>query len=92
MNPKPLSFVAIKVPEHFKEEEEMGYDVPFQTISWEQWMGIQAKTIQSFARFQRAIEQGHVIIAHDVTREFLEIYQIMQKEAGQWIGIKPGIE
>jgi hypothetical protein len=96
MKKQALSFVAIEPTKRLTEEEDQGYDVPFATFTWERWLQIQASTIQCFARFQRAVEQGHVIISHEVMRELqsvvLEMQGIvleMQKEADGQIGIIP---
>jgi hypothetical protein len=87
MKKEALSFVAIKTPEYYKEKEEMGIYAPFATFSWERWLEMQTSMIHCFARFQRAIEQSHAIISHDVVRELHEIVREMQKEADEGIGI-----
>ncbi|HLZ59621.1 MAG TPA: hypothetical protein VKR06_21950 [Ktedonosporobacter sp.] len=87
MSKESSSFIAIKTPEHLKEKEEMGYGEPFSTISWARWLEMQASMLQSFSRFQRAIEQGHVLISHAVVRELHGMVLEMQKEADEWIGV-----
>ncbi|HLZ61665.1 MAG TPA: hypothetical protein VKR06_32370 [Ktedonosporobacter sp.] len=87
MSKRSLAFIEVGTPEHLKEKEEMGYGEPFSTISWARWLEMQASMLQSFTRFQRAIEQGHVLISHAVVRELHGMVLEMQKEADEWIGV-----
>jgi hypothetical protein len=70
------------------EEEMGGYGEPFNTFTWERWLEMQACTLQCFARFQRAISDGHVNISHNIVREMQEIVLTMQREADDWIRVK----
>lgn len=37
--------------------EEQGYDAPFATFTWRHWLDLQARAVQCFSRFVRAIEE-----------------------------------
>ncbi len=68
-------------------EEDMGYDVPFTSYTWERWQEMQVRALTSFARFQRAIEQRRPQLALAIATEVQEIGLVLQKEASQWIGV-----
>jgi protein-disulfide isomerase-like protein with CxxC motif len=68
-------------------EEEMGYDAPFVTFTWEHWQEIQARTLQNFSRFQRAIDQRQSRLALLIVMEMQAMSTEMQKEACAWIGV-----
>lgn len=38
-------------------EEEVGYDAPFSTFTWERWLEMQGMLVTGCTRFQRAVEQ-----------------------------------
>jgi hypothetical protein len=67
--------------------EEMGYDAPFVSYTWERWQEMQVRTLLCFTRFQRAIEQRQAQLALSIAIEIQEIGIAMQREAGQWIGV-----
>ena len=68
-------------------EEDMGYDAPFATYTWERWQEMQVRAFLGFTRFQRAIEQRQPQLALSIAIEIQAIGIAMQKEVGQWIGI-----
>ena len=67
--------------------EDMGYDVPFASYTWQRWQEMQVRTLLSFTRFQRAIEQRETQQALSIAMEMQEVVIAMQKEAGLWIGV-----
>jgi len=85
MSEKPVSFADLE--QAMGVEEEMGYDVPFISFTWERWQVMQGHLLQSFTRFQRAIEQKNTRLACTITLEMQEIVLEMQKEACLWIGV-----
>lgn len=70
-----------------ESEEDMGYDVPFVTYTWQQWQEMQVQALLSFTRFQRAIEQRRLQLALSIAVEMQELGSAMQKEVAQWIGV-----
>jgi hypothetical protein len=70
----------------YASEEEMGYDAPFTTFTWEHWQEMQAHMLQCFTRFQRAIELRQSRLALLIVMAMYEIGSEMQKEACEWIG------
>jgi hypothetical protein len=68
-------------------QEEMGFDAPFATFTWERWLEMEARVVQGLTRFQRAIEQRDVQVALFVALELQEVMSEMQKEAYTWIGV-----
>ncbi|HZS75021.1 MAG TPA: hypothetical protein VFA41_00280 [Ktedonobacteraceae bacterium] len=69
--------------------ESQGYDAPFTTFTWEEWLEMQAQTIQCFTRFQRAIQQKQAKVATQVAQEMIEIGMAWLYEAAGWIDIRP---
>ncbi|MDQ2715099.1 MAG: hypothetical protein M3Z08_09350 [Chloroflexota bacterium] len=67
-------------------EEEMGYDVPFTTLTWARWQELQVRTVQGFSRFQRAIERRQPLLAAFVALEIEELAIELHKEACAWLG------
>jgi hypothetical protein len=67
--------------------EEMGFDAPFATFTWERWLEMQARLVQGLTRFQRAIERREVQVALFVALEMQEVMAEMQKEAYTWVGV-----
>lgn len=67
--------------------EDMGYDVPFVTYKWQRWQEMQVRTLLTFTRFQRAVEQREAQVAFSIAMELQEISIAMQKEAAAWIGV-----
>ncbi len=61
--------------------EEMGFDAPFATFTWERWLEMEVLVVQGLARFQRAIERREVQVALFVVFELQEVMSEMQKEA-----------
>lgn len=45
-----------EIQEAFGGGEEQGYDAPFVTFTWAQWLKMQAQMLQGFSRFQRAVD------------------------------------
>ena len=43
--------------------EDMGYDVPFTAFTWAQWLTVQTRMMQCFARYQRAIDRRQPQVA-----------------------------
>ncbi len=66
-------------------EEEMGFDVPFATFTWQHWMNLQARMNQGYSRYQRAIEGRRVDLALVVTLEMMEMVADLLKEACSWV-------
>lgn len=67
-------------------EEGDGYEDPFATFSWQEWLSMQAQTMQRFARYQRAIERRQPRLALLIALEMQAMAQEWQKEAIEWIG------
>ena len=67
--------------------EEMGYDVPFVTYTWERWQRMQVSSFLAFTRFQRAVEQHEAQLALAIAMELQEVSISMQKEAMEWVGV-----
>ncbi len=86
MHKEVLSLVEMQ-QDYISSEEEMGYDVPFATLTWERWLEMQARMLQCFMRFQRAIDQRQSRLALLIAMEMQEISTEMQKEACTWIGV-----
>ena len=61
--------------------EEQGYDAPFATITWGHWMDLQTRTMQSFSRFVRAVEERRPDHAIMIGLEMQEIATSMLLEA-----------
>jgi hypothetical protein len=70
-------------------EEEMGFDVPFATFTWQHWLDLQARMNQGYSRYLRAIEGRRVDIALVVTLEMMEMVADLLKEACSWV--EPGL-
>ena len=68
-------------------EEERGYDVPFATLRWEQWLEMQASMALRFTRFQRAIHYKQAKIALLIAQEVIAAGMDLLDEASGWIGI-----
>lgn len=69
----------------FGDEEEMGYDAPFAAFTWAKWLQMQARMLNGFARFQRAIDQHEPRTALLTVLEMQEITTEMYKEACTWV-------
>lgn len=69
-------------------DEDMGYDVPFTAFTWAQWLTLQTRMMQCFARYQRAIDRRQPQVALLIILEMQEITAEMHKEACSWIGIQ----
>ena len=61
--------------------EEQGYDAPFATFTWRYWMDAQARAMQCFSRFVRAVEEHHPDHALMIGLEIQEIATSMLLEA-----------
>lgn len=61
--------------------EEQGYDAPFATFTWRHWMDLQARAVQCFSRFLRAVEEKRPDHAMMVGLEMQEISTTMLLEA-----------
>jgi hypothetical protein len=72
-----------------ESDEEMGYGAPFVTISWEQWLEMQARIFQNMARFQRAIADDQRDRAFFAALEVQEIATLLLKEAGAYSSCRP---
>lgn len=72
------------------EDEEMGYDAPFATIPWKQWLEMQAHVLQNMARFQRAIANEQMDSALFAALEVQKIATRLLREASASIGRCPG--
>ena len=68
-------------------EEERGYDVPFATFRWEQWLEMQAIMALRFTRFQRAIHYKQAKIALLIAQEVIAAGMDLLDEASAWVGI-----
>ncbi len=66
-------------------EEMDGYEDPFATFSWQEWLAMQTQTIQRFARFQRAIERRQPKLALFIALEMQSMILEWQKEAAEWL-------
>jgi hypothetical protein len=86
MSEDPQTLAELRLA--YNIEEEMGYDAPFVTFTWQHWQEMQAQMFLSFSRFQRAIEQRQPRLALFIALEMQEVCTEMQKEACSWIGIK----
>ena len=67
--------------------EEQGYDAPFATFRWEQWLEMQAGMALRFTRFQRAIHYKQAKIAVLIAQEVIAVGMDLLDEASAWIGI-----
>ena len=67
--------------------EEQGYDAPFGTLTWEQWQEMQARMMQRFTRFQRAIHYKQAKVAVLIAQEIIATGMDLLDEANGWIGI-----
>ncbi len=67
--------------------EEQGYDAPFATFTWEQWQEMQARMMQRFTRFQRAIHYKQSKVAVLIAQEVIATGMDLLDEASGWIGI-----
>ncbi len=47
------SLTVAEIQDIFDSHEEMGYDAPFAASTWRQWLELQAKMLNRFARYQR---------------------------------------
>jgi hypothetical protein len=68
--------------------EEQGYDAPFATCTWEQWLEMQARMAQRFTRFQRAIHYKQAKVAVLIAQEVIAAGMDMLDEASAWMGIQ----
>lgn len=62
-------------------DEEQGYDAPFETFTWRYWLELQARAMQSFTRFVRAVGEqrpDHLVM---IGLEMQEIATTMLLEA-----------
>jgi len=64
---------------------EDNYNVPFGIFTWQQWLQMQAQTMQRFIRFQRAIERKEAHEATMVALEMQEMTLFWLKEACAWV-------
>ena len=69
-----------------QSDEKGGYDAPFAGFTWEQWLGLQARMLACFARYQRAIDNKQAQLALLIVLEMHEITGELHKEACGWIG------
>ncbi|MGH2497442.1 MAG: hypothetical protein ACRDIV_22300 [Ktedonobacteraceae bacterium] len=67
--------------------EEQGFDAPFGTFTWEQWQEMQARMMQRFTRFQRAIHSKQAKVAILIAQEIIATGMDLLDEANGWIGI-----
>lgn len=67
--------------------EEQGFDAPFGTFTWEQWQEMQARMMQRFTRFQRAIHYKQAKVAVLIAQEIIATGMDLLDEANGWIGI-----
>lgn len=74
-------------------DEEQGYDAPFETFTWRYWLELQARAMQGFSRFVRAVEEkrpDHLIM---IGLEMQEIATTMLLEAyAQSANVPTGIQ
>jgi hypothetical protein len=61
--------------------EEQGYDAPFATFTWRYWLDAQARALQCFSRFVRAVEEHHPDHALMIGLEMQELATAMLLEA-----------
>jgi hypothetical protein len=66
-------------------DEEMGYEAPFVSLTWERWQEQQARVVQNLSRFQRAIEHHHPQLALLISLELQAFVLELQKEVCAWI-------
>ena len=66
-------------------EEEMGFEAPFLTFSWEHWQAWQARVLQCFTSFQRAVQNQQPHQATLISLEMQELALELQKEACAWL-------
>ncbi|HEY0757202.1 MAG TPA: hypothetical protein VGD98_24825 [Ktedonobacteraceae bacterium] len=66
---------------HETMDEEQGYDAPFATFTWRHWLDCQARAMQCFSRFLRAVEEHHPDHALMIGLEMQEISTAMLLEA-----------
>jgi hypothetical protein len=71
--------------QHCGIEEEMGYEAPFVSLTWERWQEHQASVVQNLSHFQRAIEHHRPQLALLITLELQAFVTELQKEVCAWI-------
>ena len=72
--------------EHSWEYEEVdGYEDPFATWSWPQWVEMQARMVQNAVRFQRAIARREPKLALLIALEMQELVLQWYREACSWV-------
>jgi hypothetical protein len=71
-----------EVREQIVGKEEMGFDQPFLTFTWQHWEEMQARVQQNFHRFQRAIEEKRPEKAVLAVREMHTVVADLLTEAG----------
>lgn len=68
--------------------EDMDFDAPFSTFSWERWQEMQTQMLLGFGRFQRAIANRQPQLAAFIALEMQQVVMDMQKEVCSWL--EPG--
>lgn len=76
-NHEVMSLESVRETMH----EEQGYDAPFATFTWRHWLESQARTMQCFSRFLRAVEEHHPDHAIMIVLEMQEITTSLLLEA-----------
>lgn len=66
-------------------EEEMGFDAPFATFTWQHWLDLQSRMTQGFSRYLRAIENHRADFALLITLEMMQMSADLLKEACAWV-------
>ena len=69
--------------------EEMGFDAPFVTFTWDHWQVMQARMVQGFTHFQRAVENRRPQAAAMIALEMQQMIMDLQKEVCALIETKP---
>ncbi|QBD75089.1 hypothetical protein EPA93_03400 [Ktedonosporobacter rubrisoli] len=66
-------------------EEEVGYDAPFTTLSWTEWLELQIQMQLCLVRFQRCIAQRQIRQALLIVWEMRDLIELLQAEGSAWI-------
>ena len=88
-NTKTQSDTATMKDPSVLSTEYQGFDAPFGDFTWAEWLEMQAKMMQRFSRFQRAIEHRQAQMGVEIAQEVIEMGMKWLVEASGWIGATP---
>ncbi len=74
-----------EMQEAYDFEENMSYECPFSTFTYEYWLDMQATLVKGLARFQRAIEHRRPGLASLIVLDMLTALLKLQQEATAWV-------